>query len=114
MRVAGRDAATVVDAGVIAVAANPAGDRDRAAPGGADRRAGRDPDIDARVQVAPAHPERRHDRTVDGPDEAAASLADRADRRTPSRALKLRGDLCGELREVTLELVPALPDVRER
>ena len=76
--VARGDAAAVVDAGVVAVAAGPAGDRDGAAVGGADRGALRDGDVDAGVQAAPAVAERRGERAVDGPDEAARALPDGA------------------------------------
>ena len=61
------------DAGVVAVAAGPAEQHDAAGVGGADRRARRHGDVDAGVQAAPAHAERRHDRAVDRPDHACPS-----------------------------------------
>src|SRR3954469_23178985 len=74
--VTGRDAAAVVDAGVVAVAAGPAGDGDGAGVGGAQGGAGGDRDVDAGVQATPAVAERRRERPVDRPDEAAGALAD--------------------------------------
>src|SRR4051812_32649428 len=71
--VARREAASVADAGVVAVAADPARDEDLARLGGVDGRAGRHRDVDARVQAAPAHAEGGDDRAVDRPDEAAGA-----------------------------------------
>src|SRR4051794_24644586 len=76
--VAGGQAAGVLDAGVVAVAADPAGDGDAAGLRGVDGRAGRHGDVNTRVQTAPAHAERGDDRAVDGPDQAAGAGADRA------------------------------------
>src|SRR5215211_2763769 len=71
MRVAGRDPASVVDAGVVAVAGLRPGDRDRAVGGGVDRRSARDSDVDARVAALPGAllAEGRGHRSVDRPDE---------------------------------------------
>src|SRR3954462_14293973 len=52
--VTGRDAAAVLDAGVVPVAADPSGDRHGPAGGCADRRACRSRDVDARVEAPPA------------------------------------------------------------
>src|SRR5438874_5807017 len=61
MAITGRHSAAVVDARVVAVAADPAGDHDSARRGGVDRRPGRDTDVDPGVELAPAHAERtRH------------------------------------------------------
>ena len=49
MRVAGRHAAAVVDAGVVAVPTGPARQHDRPCSSRLDRSAVRDADIDARV-----------------------------------------------------------------
>src|SRR3954464_7519892 len=67
MRVAGRDAAAVVDAGVVAVTARRRvrlRERHRARRRRADRRTAANRDIDAGVQPAPAHAEAGHDRAV--------------------------------------------------
>src|SRR4051812_34398395 len=88
VRVAGRDAAAVVDAGVVAVTARRRfrlRERHRARRRRADRGAAADRDVDARVQPAPAHPEARHDRSVDRPDEVAGALADRTGSRYADR-----------------------------
>src|SRR6478735_6135318 len=81
MGVASGDAAAVIDAGVVAVAAAlrlGLVEDDRPGLGGADRSSGRDRDVDAGVQLAPAHPERGDDRTVDRPDEAVGGILDGA------------------------------------
>ena len=88
--VTGRQPAAVADAGVVAVAADPAGDQDAAGLGGVDRRARRHRDVDARVQAAPAHAERRDDRAVDGPDEAAGARLDRPGGDRPAAVLGRR------------------------
>src|SRR5687768_11891542 len=69
MGVTRREAAAVVDAGVVAVAAGRGRQRDRARLRGADRGTGGDGDVDALVHPAPAHAERRDDGAVDRPDE---------------------------------------------
>ena len=115
--VARGDAAAVVDAGVVAVAAGPAGDRDGAAVGGAQRRALRDGDVDAGVEPAPAVAERRGERAVDRPDEAARALPDRrrrAGRSTPASRAAIFGLLLLERGEVGLELVAVRADGDER
>src|SRR5690606_31557569 len=66
--VARRQAAAVVDAGVVPVAADPPGDRDRPGVGGAQRRAVGQRDVDAGVQTPPALAEARADRPVRRPD----------------------------------------------
>src|SRR5207248_9396231 len=52
MGIAGRHAAAVVDAGVVAVATDPAGEHDGAGRGRVDRRSVRDADVDTRVKPA--------------------------------------------------------------
>src|SRR5262249_3351721 len=80
--------------------------------GGADRRAGRDADVDARVAGLPRAllAERRRDRPVDRPDQPARAVLDRAevadvDARQLCLDLRLRLD---EARDVVLELLAAV------
>src|SRR4051794_19063945 len=75
--VAGGDPATVVEAGVVAVARLRTRDRDGAGGGGLDRRAARDADVDAGVTALPGArlAERRGDRAVHGPDHPGGALA---------------------------------------
>src|SRR5215212_9663987 len=74
--VTGGDAAPMLDAGVVAVAADPARDRNSAPRRGPDRCAARHGDVDAGVQPAPAHPKAGHDRAADRPDVSTAALPD--------------------------------------
>src|SRR4051794_39338342 len=90
--VARRDAAAVVDARVVAVAARRRlrlGEGHRPGRRGAHRSTARDRDVDARVQATPAHTEGRDDRPVDRPDEVARAALDRP--RRPDRDAGLRG-----------------------
>src|SRR5687767_7575927 len=111
--VAGGQAAGVLDAGVVAVAADPAHE-DHAAPvRGVDRRATRHRDVDPGVQPPPAHPESRDDRAVHGPAELPAALLERAarvalDGRLHARLLAL------ERHEVALQLHAAVVHLSER
>ena len=105
------------DAGVVAVAAGPAEQDDLAGVRGADRRAGRDGDVPARVQAAPALAERGGDRPVDGPDQLARARPDRTRRRRARGGGEARGDprlLALEHAQVALERVPALARRGER
>ena len=72
VRVAARQAAGVLDAGVVAVAAHPAHQHHAARVGGADRGARAHGDVHAGVQAAPARAEGRHHRAVHRPDQLAA------------------------------------------
>src|ERR687896_613560 len=104
VRVARGQAATVLDAGVVPVAADPA--HQHHAPGGgrADRRAAPYRDVDPGVQAAPAHAERRDDRTVYGPDEPTAALHHRAAGGRLGRERGLHARLLGlERPQVALE-----------
>src|SRR4051794_6103614 len=116
--VARREHRGVLDAGVVAVARDPAGDRDAAGVGGADRRPGRHADVDAGVARLPGATlaEGRRDRPVDRPDHRAAAAPDRAgvERRATLGGTQLRLDLRLQLREVALELLARRLDVRER
>src|SRR5262245_20294079 len=71
--VASGQAAAVVNAGVVAVAALVAGDLDAARGGCTDRSARGHGDVDSLVHPAPAHPEAGDDGAVDGPDQAMAA-----------------------------------------
>src|SRR4051812_5393644 len=96
VRVARRHRRRVLDAGVVAVAARgrlALHQDDPARGGGADRRARRDADVDAGVAGLPGarFAERRGDRAVDGPDQTARALPDRAGWARGGRARGARG-----------------------
>src|SRR4051812_29653813 len=118
--VARGERAAVVDAGVVAVAADPAGDDHAAALGRVDRGARRHRDVDAGVQAAPAHAERGDDRAVDGPDQPARAGSDRARLDRPGAALdggdaRLDPAVGGlERGEVALEVLAAVARAGER
>src|SRR3954452_719023 len=122
VRVARRQRRAVRDARVVAVAAGRADrlhERDLARRGGADRRAARDADVDARVARLPraALAERRRDRPVYRPDHPARAALDRARRQRPGRprerALDLR--LLGpQARERALEVLALAAHLHER
>ena len=71
----------VLDAGVVAVAADPAHQHHPARVGRPDRGAGGHGDVQARVEAAPARPERGDHGAVHRPDQLPAALLDRARRR---------------------------------
>src|SRR5215217_6691712 len=106
--VAGRQRAGVLDARVVAVAADPAGDRHATRGRRADRRADRHRDVDAGMDVAGALlAEHARDRPADRPDEAARPLPDRSGDAGPSAA-QARDDcrlLALERLHVRLEIV---------
>src|SRR5918992_228574 len=116
MRIAGREAAAVVDAGVVAIAADPAGDHDRAGGRGANRRPGGDGDVDALVHAPPAPAEARDDRSVDRPDQTARAVLDRPGRQRGRRlaGLELRLDLGLQVGEVAMELALMTADPGKR
>ena len=114
MGVAGGDAAAVVDAGVVAVAAALGlglVEDDRSGLGGSNRRPGGNRDVHAGVQASPAHPERRDDRAVHRPDEAAAGGLDGTGRKRCDPAVgecrsgQLLLDLVLDVADVVVELV---------
>src|SRR4051794_5884142 len=117
VRVTRRHGCRVLDAGEVAVAAGlrlALHQGDRARGGRADRRAGRDADVDARVAGLPRAllAERRGDRPVDRPDELPAAAADRAGRHVRDarqRVLDL-GLLGAQVVEPALELVALRAD----
>src|SRR5512132_2959066 len=104
----------MVDAGVVPVSPIWARDADRAGGGGADRRTGRNGNVDSLVHVAPAHAEPRDDRPVDRPDQTVPPRADRPGRQGPGAGGALLGDLLGDLGEVALEVVLLLADRDQR
>src|SRR5918996_149109 len=119
VRVAGGDACTVVDAGVVPVAAVGRRERDRARLRGTDRGSRWNRNVDPGVQPAPAHPERGDNGTVDRPDETGCALTlDRAGgERGPRRGLpglKLGLDLSLEVADVALKPLLRLLDLVER
>src|SRR5690349_15991644 len=113
--VTGRERSGVLDAGVVAVAADPAGDHDPPGVGCANRSAGRHADVDAGVARLPRTPlaERRGDRPVHGPDHRAGAAANWARRRALLRGSQLGRNLRLHLRKVALEAVSRRAHTRE-
>src|SRR4051812_10038137 len=122
VRVTRRQRARVLDAGEVPVAARgrlALHEHDLAVRGGADRRAGRDADVDARVAGLPGArlAERRRDRTVDRPDQPARARLDRAGGDRPRVARELGLDLrllLLQRRDVVLEIVAAVARARQQ
>src|SRR4051794_36761743 len=122
VRVARGERARVLDAGEVAVAARGGlalHQHDLAVGGGADRRAGRDADVDARVAGLPRArlAERRCDRAVDRPDQAARARLDRAGRDRAGVAGQLGLDLgllLLQRGDVVFELVAAVARARQQ
>src|SRR5215204_9339 len=120
VRVARREAAAVIDAGVVAVPAGVGGEDRAARLRGANRRPARDPDVDALVHPSPAPTEGRGDRAVDGPDQPRRALAalDRTRRqrrrRGRGRRLDLGLDPVLDVGDVALEALDVVVDLVQR
>src|SRR5688500_16214915 len=88
MRVAGGEAAVVLDADLVPIAAGPCGEHLPAGVQGDDHGDRRDRDVETRMQGGPGHPGARDDRPGRLPYQLSGSWLD--GRR---RALELRGEL---------------------
>src|SRR4051794_33973179 len=116
--VTARQSASMIDAGVVAVAAGVGGDDDGPGLGGTHWRALGHGDVDALVHSAPAVAKGRGERATDRPDPPSGRTLDgpgrqRRNARRRCRLLKLLLDLALNIGDVALELVDRRIDLVE-